>query len=384
MYFNSLLADYAFDAAEPVILWLTVGIAAALIVAGTITFFVKRGLFGKFVKYGTLSFVAYSLVAGIIMLALQLVKRTDPDYLEEGYLNADVINYVLVPLLTLFAAVLICGAVLFVLSKRNYKFFKPVAIALGGFCTAGLVAAGVTIGIYFSRHVIGSGYYDEYVDQTVLYISAAALAVGAIAGAFIFGIKDKSAFDSRSIALAGVCVATSFVLSYVKLWRMPQAGSVTFVSMLPIMLYAYIYGTKKGVLVGFIYGLMQAMQDPWIIHPAQFFLDYPIAYAMVGFTGIFSGIKALKFPQVRFGLGAILAGSLRFLSHVLAGVYAFGADAVASGYKGVGEFWIYSTVYNSYIFVDVALVIVAGVVLLSSRAFVKQIESYRQPIANEK
>ena len=92
MYFNSLLADYAFDVAEPVILWLTVGIAAALIVAGTITFFVKRGLFGKFVKYGILSFVAYSLVAGIIMLALQLVKRTDPDYLEEGYLNADVMN----------------------------------------------------------------------------------------------------------------------------------------------------------------------------------------------------------------------------------------------------------------------------------------------------
>ena len=151
MYFNSLLADYAFDVAEPVILWLTVGIAAALIVAGTITFFVKRGLFGKFVKYGILSFVAYSLVAGIIMLALQLVKRTDPEYLEEGYLNADVINYVLVPLLTLFAAVLICGAVLFVLSKRNYKFFKPVAIALGGICTAGLVAAGVTIGIYFSK-----------------------------------------------------------------------------------------------------------------------------------------------------------------------------------------------------------------------------------------
>ncbi|MDE5728761.1 MAG: energy-coupled thiamine transporter ThiT [Clostridia bacterium] len=375
--FFSLLADYAFDAAEPVVLWLTVAVVAALIVAGIILFFVKREITGKYVKYGVLGFVAYALIMGILMLTLQLVKRTSAEYLEEGYLNSDVINYVLVPLLVLFVAVLICGAVLFVLSKKNYAHFKTVAIVLGSLCFAGVIAAGATIGIYFSQHIIGSGYYDEYVDQVALYASAVVLAVVAVVGAILLGLKDKRGFDSRSIALAGVCIAMSFVLSYVKLWRMPQAGSVTFVSMLPVMLYAYIYGTKKGVLVGFIYGLMQAMQDPWIIHPAQFLLDYPIAYAMVGFAGAFSSIKALKFPQVKFALGAILAGSLRFLSHVLAGVYAFGADAISKGFgASVGDFWLYSLGYNSYIFVDVALVIVAGVLILSAKTFVKQIENY--------
>ncbi len=380
----SLLADYAFDAAEPVVLWLTVSIVAALIVAGVILYFVKREIAGKYVKYGLIGFLAYALVMGILMLALQLAKRTSADYLEEGYLNSDVINFVLVPLLVLFVAVLICGTVLFVLSKKNYAHFKIVAIVLGAVCLAGVAAAAVTIGIYFSRHIVGSGYYDEYVDQTALYSSAATLAVAAVAGAFALGFKDKRGFDSRSIALAGVCIAMSFVLSYVKLWRMPQGGSVTFVSMLPVMLYAYVYGTKKGVLIGLIYGLMQAMQDPWIIHPAQFLLDYPIAFAMVGFAGAFSSVKALKFAQVKFALGAIVAGSLRFLSHVLAGVYAFGADAVGKGFEGVGNFWLYSLGYNSFIFVDIALVIVAGVLILSSKTFVKQLESYGGKKTSEK
>lgn len=378
--FHSLLANYAFDTAETVVLWLTIAVVGALVLAGLVLFFANRNIFANYVKYGILAFLAYALITGITMLALQLAKRTSPDYLEDGYLNADVINYVIVPLLVLFAVVLVCGIVLFIVDKKKHELFKPLSIAIGALCGAGVVAAAVTIGIYFSQHIVGSGYYDEYVDQTALYVSAAALAVATIAGALIFGRKDKSGYDSKCIALAGVCVAMSFVLSYVKLWRMPQGGSVTFVSMLPVMLYAYIYGTKKGVLVGFIYGIMQAMQDPWIIHPAQFLLDYPIAFAMVGFAGLFSGVKVLKFPQLKFAFGAIIAGSLRFLCHVLAGVYAFGADAVGKGYIGVNDFWIYSTAYNSFIFVDIALVIVAGILILSSKSAVKQFEGFNKKL----
>lgn len=378
MSFYSLLANYAFDTAETVVLWLTVAVVGAIFVAGLALYFAKRDIFAKYVKYGLLAFLAYALVTGIVMLALQLAKRTSPDYLEDGYLNADVINYVIVPLLVLFAVVLVSGTVLFIVSKKKQELFKPLAIALGALCGAGVVVVAVTIGIYFSQHIVGSGYYDEYVDQTSLYISAGVLAVAAIAGALVLGWKDKSGYDSKSIALAGVCVAMSFALSYVKLWDMPFGGSVTLVSLLPVMLYAYIYGTKKGVLVGLIYGIMQAMQDPWIIHPAQFLLDYPIAFAMVGFAGTFANLKALdKVPQVKFALGAIITGALRFLCHVLAGVYAFGADAVGKGYVGVGNFWIYSTTYNTYVFVDILLVIVAGVLILSSKTVVKQLESYK-------
>lgn len=375
MLVNSLLAAYAFDTAETVILWLTVGVLAALIVAGVAIYFAKRSFAGAYAKYAVLGFVGYALVAGITMLALQLSKRTNPAYLEDKYLNADVVSFVLVPLLVLFAFALICAAVLFVISQKKPNLFKPLAIALGALCGAGVVAACVTIGIYYSRHLTHDGWYNDYgtVEQIALYVSAGALIVLLVAGALILGYRDKKPFDSRSIALAGICIAMSFVLSYVKLWDMPFGGSVTLVSLFPVMLYAYAYGTKKGLLIGFIYGLMQAMQDPYIIHPAQFLLDYPIAFAFVAFAGAFKNVKALKFPQVKFLLGTIVTGSLRFTAHLLSGVFAFSANALDAGFENL---WLYSATYNSYVFVDIALVAAVGVLVLSSKAFVKQLESY--------
>ena len=184
-----------------------------------------------------------------------------------------------------------------------------------------------------------------------------------------FGRKTGG-FDTKAIAFSGVSVALSFVLSYIKLWEMPQGGSITLVSMLPIMIFAYVHGSKKGVFVGAVYGLLQAIQDPWLIHPAQFILDYPIAFAMVGFCGLFGRVKALeKLPQLKFALGAVICGVLRFVSHVLSGVFAFGAYAVDQG----KNLWAYSLAYNSFVFVDIALVIVAGVLVFSSKAFQKTV-----------
>ena len=181
--------------------------------------------------------------------------------------------------------------------------------------------------------------------------------------------EQKFSFQSRSLAYAGICVAMSFALSYIKLWDMPSGGSITLVSLLPLSIYAYIFGAKKGVFVGFVYGVLQAVQDPWIIHPAQFLLDYPVAFAAIGLSGTFSQIKKLeRFPQVSFVLGGILGGSIRFLSHLLSGVFAFEAYA-----KGLNP-WIYSLAYNSFVFVDLAIVLFIGAIVFSSKAFVKELK----------
>lgn len=375
--FNSLLATPAFDVAEPVILWLTVALVCAAVLAGVLIFFLKRDIFNPYVKYSVLGATFYALCVGILMVVLNLVKRTDPAYMEENYLNADVINYVLVPLLVAFAVALVCSIALFAISKKGTrKVFKICAIIFGILIVAGIISAAVTISIYYSNHIENGGYYDGgygEVNQLVLYISAAVFIVAEIAAAILLGLKDKSGFDSRCIALAGITVALSFALSYVKLFELPQGGSVTFASLLPIMLFAYAYGTKKGVLVCFLYGLLQAIQDPYIIHPAQFLLDYPIAFSMVGFAGVFANVKALdKVPQVKFVLGAALAGLLRYASHVLSGVFAFSAYAID---EGMGA-WVYSLAYNSFVFVDLVLVVVAGALLFSSKAFNKQLKSF--------
>ena len=137
--------------------------------------------------------------------------------------------------------------------------------------------------------------------------------------------------------------------------------------LLPIMLYAYIFGAKKGVFVGFAYGVLQAVQDPWIIHPAQFLLDYPVAFSAAGLAGLLHNNKTLA-PQGKFALGGIFAGAMRFFCHTLSGALAF--EAYAEGQN----VWLYSLAYNSYVFIDIALVIAAGVFILSSRSFVKTIE----------
>lgn len=373
MSLYSLSAAYAFDSAESLVLWTTVAVLGTLLVTGVTVFFAAREIFARHVKYSVLGFVAYALVTGITMLVLQLVKRMDPAYLEDKWLNADVIGYVIVPLLVVFCAALVCGVALFVIYNKKKEWFKPALISSAAVVGAGVVAAAVTIGVYYSRHISDDGYYSEYVDSLALYLSAGGLAVALVAAAFLLGFKDKAPFDSHAIALAGVCIAMSFALSYVKLVDLPFGGSVTLVSLFPVCLYAYIYGTRKGLLIGFIYGLMQAMQDPYIIHPAQFLLDYPIAFAFVALAGAFKGLNALKFHQVKFALGAAAVGVTRYISHVLSGVFAFGANAAA---EGATNFWIYSATYNAFVFIDIALVIAAGVLVLSSKSFVKQLESY--------
>ena len=187
---------------------------------------------------------------------------------------------------------------------------------------------------------------------------------------FLLGRKENFKFDSRSVAFGAICIAMSFALSYVRLFRLPQGGSVTLASLLPIMIFAYIFGVKKGLLVGLIYGVLQAIQDPYIIHPVQFLLDYPIAFSAIGLSGAFANFKVFKkCPQVSLLLGGILASVLRFLAHFLSGVCAFGAYANDAGQN----LYVYSLAYNSFVFVDVAIVLAVGILLFSSKAFMNEV-----------
>jgi thiamine transporter len=153
----------------------------------------------------------------------------------------------------------------------------------------------------------------------------------------------------RELSAAAMCLALGFLLSYVKLWQMPQGGSVTLASMLPVMLFAYIYGTPKGLVVGFAYALLQCLQDFWVVHWAQFFLDYIIAFTALGLAGLF---RKNIIP------GMILACVVRFAAHVLSGVIFFQSYAAEAGQ----ELWAYSLGYNSVVLIDLAICVVIVVI----------------------
>jgi thiamine transporter len=369
MFLSSLLSAYAVEQFEPFAKWISVGVIALLLIVGAVIFFIKKPIFGKFVKYAFFGVFLYLLALAVVFFALDIAKNYSDSYAEENWLDKQtLVKFVLVPLLVLACVCLISLAAFGIVSKFATTKKRLVGIIGGTLSALALISACVCIALYYNEKIANDGYYNSdtaSVKQLALYILSV-VCILAIVGLSLLD-KKRFSFTSRSVAYAGVCVAMSFALSYIKLWDMPAGGSVTLVSLLPVMVYSYIFGAKKGVFVGFVYGVLQSVQDPWIIHPAQFFLDYPIAFSCVGLAGLFRRLP-IKLPQVKFGLGAILAGAFRFICHTISGVFAF--EAYAEGQNTLA----YSLVYNSYVFIDIALIIVVGAVLFSSRAFVKTVE----------
>ena len=104
-------------------------------------------------------------------------------------------------------------------------------------------------------------------------------------------IGSAKKWDPRMISYGALSIALSFVLSLIRLFRMPSGGSVTPGSMLPIMLFAASYGIGPGMLAGLVYGLLQYLQGGWFLNPWQFILDYPLAFAMLGLAGLYKHIR---------------------------------------------------------------------------------------------
>jgi thiamine transporter len=283
---------------------------------------------------------------------------------KEGDFTDLTVKYVTVPVICLMTLLLATAITLAIVYKKSLpenskSNLKKATTICGIIDLIALIVVGVLLAVYFDKV---KDWYTT-LNQPVLYISSALIIVAIVVLAFILDRNEKT-LDTRCLSLAGITVAMSFGLSYLKIFEMPQGGSITLFSLLPIMIFSYVYGTKKGVFVCFIYGVLQAIQDPWIIHPAQFLLDYPIAFSAIGLSGALANVKAFKnLPQIAFLLGGILAGALRFLSHVLSGVFAF-----ASTYAGDLDSWLYSLGYNSFVFIDLAIVLAIGVIVFSSKS----------------
>lgn len=154
-------------------------------------------------------------------------------------------------------------------------------------------------------------------------------------------------WTARMLANAALCLALAFVLSYIKLFDLPQGGAVTAASLLPIVAFAYSYGFAPGLVVGVAYGLLQMIQDPWIVTPVQAILDYPLAFACIALAAV-----ARKLPDSWGWLaGMALAAVGRFVCHTFTGVVFFAEYSEGTGMSP----FVYSMSYNSFVFVDMAI-----------------------------
>ena len=102
--------------------------------------------------------------------------------------------------------------------------------------------------------------------------------------------KNKKA-DVKAMTISALLVAIAMVLGQIQLFRMPQGGGITLLSMLPIALCSYYLGTRRGIMAGMCLGLLNLIFGPYVIHPLQLLLDYPIAFGAMGMGGIFRNQK---------------------------------------------------------------------------------------------
>ncbi len=197
-------------------------------------------------------------------------------------------------------------------------------------------------------------------------ILIAVLAAASITGLIIIIKKQKTAPEEeakakkgwgiRTLIIGALCISLAFVLSYIRIWHMPQGGSVTLASMLPIMVFAYIYGTPKGLIVALAYGLLQMLQDPYIFNFPQAVMDYIFAFLSLALAGLF---RKSILP------GVILACFSRYVFHVLSGVIFF-AEYAPQGQNA----WVYSAAYNSVVLIEMAIILFIVLVIPQLRRFI--------------
>ena len=170
------------------------------------------------------------------------------------------------------------------------------------------------------------------------------------------------------LVFSSLMIAIGTVLSLFKfqgLWAF--GGGVTFCAMLPLVIIAFIYGTKWGVFTAFVFSLLQMVLGmdnvmygtSALMVIAIALLDYIVAYTVIGFAAVFKG----KFSSIYVDIvvGIVVTFSLRLLCHFITGWIIW--DALWPNEMGMIS-PVYSIAYNgSYMIPEIVITSVVAVAL---------------------
>lgn len=168
---------------------------------------------------------------------------------------------------------------------------------------------------------------------------------------------------------AAVMVAMATVLSLIQFNKLPVGGSVTLLSMFPIIIYSIRRGVGRGVFAGFVYAVLQLVLDigeimTWGLTPgvlvACFFMDYLIPFTLIGLAGLFR----------RHGYAGWLGGTalvimMRYASHYLSGVVLWKSVGEILG-RNIDNTYLYSLLYNgTYMIPELIFTMIAAAVFFA-------------------
>jgi len=176
-------------------------------------------------------------------------------------------------------------------------------------------------------------------------------------------MKTKNS-KTRILIECAMMVALSTVLGMMVVYEAPYGGSVTLFSLVPMLLIAFRHGTKWGFAASFVYSVINLILGlknlAYIPTPegiiACIFLDYIVAFTLIGTAGLFKNMRIVKNDNLNFILnttiGTLVATGLRFVCHVVSGAviwysltklwYPDDPTHIVNQYGP----WLYSVIYN--------------------------------------
>ena len=172
-------------------------------------------------------------------------------------------------------------------------------------------------------------------------------------------MKSTSHLKLRALCEGAVMVALAQILGYIKLFSLPNGGSITL-NMLPIFIFCARWGFGPGMLASFSLSLLQLLLDGAYAWGWQSIIgDYIVAYSVLGLAGLFHGRKN------GFFTGMFVGGFARFLVAWYVGAVVWG-EYMPESFFGMTMVspWVYSALYNgSYLLINICLCLLLGLLL---------------------
>jgi thiamine transporter len=171
---------------------------------------------------------------------------------------------------------------------------------------------------------------------------------------------------TKVLVEVALTVGLSAVLHFLRVWQMPAGGTVSL-EMLPVLVLALRRGPVAGMVAGALFGTLNLALEPYVVHWAQFVLDYPLAFGLVGLAGLFApawrsasrGGRLVSAARWLLPLSVAVGAFGRYLAHFTSGLIFFAtADFggplanAASPFANTGALTAaaaYSAVYNLYV-----------------------------------
>ena len=197
---------------------------------------------------------------------------------------------------------------------------------------------------------------------------------------------------------SAIMIALATVLSFIKVYEAPFGGSVTLLSMAPIIILGLRNGAGVGLAAGFVHSVLQLVfglaNVAWVPDMLGKILcvlfDYILPFTVLGLAGIFrgfAGVKPARKRMIAVGVIAALTVSLlRFACHIVSGAviwHALDLEWYADDPTHIVHLygkWIFSLVYNGGYMIPEIIETVIGVPVLYAALSKVKVKNYNYTI----